>query len=79
MSLYTLQNIPPRSLIMSDESIAAMPMWAQAIIMHQRALEALCSLPVVAFEKAKDAFERRRFLARAAHKQWVNADLPPTR
>lgn len=79
MSLYTLRNIEPRSVIMSDAEIELLPIFAQEIIRHQRELEALCSQPVVSFRDAQNALDRRSFLARAAHKQWVNADLQPTR
>lgn len=74
MSTYTLQYVPPRTIVMTDAEIAELPKFAQEVIAHQRALEAQCSMPVVQLREVQNAFDRRAFLARSAHKVWVNAD-----
>lgn len=73
-AVHTLQNIPPRTIIMSDFEIAQLPVFAQEIIHHQRKLEDLCSQPVVKFREAQNAFDRRAFLARSAERLWTSAD-----
>jgi hypothetical protein len=74
MSSYT-----PHALELTDAQIDALPPFAREIIRHQRALEAMCCKPVVVLREAQNALDRRAFLARSAERQWVNADLQPTR
>ncbi len=70
MSAYTLRHKELPSPIMSDEAIKMLPGWAQAVIHQQRELEQYCSQPVVGFREAREAFERRGFLARGAATIW---------
>jgi hypothetical protein len=79
VSCYTIQHREPRTIVMGDAEIALLPIWAQEVIRHQRALEEFCSKALVPLREAQNLLDRRAFLARAAHKMWVNADMFPTR